>query len=153
VEDTAKDIRDVMAELRPPVLDDYGLIAALRWYCGQFSERTGIATMVQGDESMARVSMAVETSLFRIAQEGLTNVAKHAQASQVTVTLERVPEGVRLAIVDDGVGFDPESVRWTVEQPRWGLLAIRERAAAVGGQLHVKSEPGQGTEVVVEVRG
>ncbi len=152
VEDTAKDIRDVMAELRPPVLDDYGLIAALRWYCRQFSERTGIAAMVQGDESMARVSMAVETSLFRIAQEGLTNVAKHAQASQVTVMLERVSEGVRLAIVDDGVGFDPESVRWTVEQPRWGLLAIRERAAAVGGQLHVKSEPGQGTEVVVEVR-
>ncbi|MBW2174124.1 MAG: PAS domain S-box protein, partial [Deltaproteobacteria bacterium] len=153
VEETARDIRDVMSELRPPVLDDYGLMAALRWFCKQFSERTGISVAMQGEELTSRLSIALEIGLFRIAQEALTNVSKHARANHIAVTLDRVAGGVRLVIADDGQGFDAESVRWTSEDQKWGLLTMRERAAAAGGTFHIKSDPGQGTEIVVEVRG
>ncbi|MDH7486386.1 MAG: PAS domain S-box protein [Anaerolineae bacterium] len=147
VEETTGHIRDVMAELRPAVLDDYGLLAALHWYGQRFSQRTGIATMVQGQEPAPRLPPAVETALFRIVQEALTNVAKHAQARQVTVTLEPVDGGARLSIADDGVGFDPTVRR----RAGWGLMTMRERAQAVGGHLRVDSAPGKGTRVVVEV--
>lgn len=147
VEETTGHIRDVMAELRPAVLDDYGLLAALHWYGQRFSQRTGLAVAVQGEELTPRLPPAVETALFRIAQEALTNVARHAQASQVTVTLERVDGGIRLVIADDGVGFDPAVRR----RGGWGLMTMRERAEAVGGRLRLDSAPGKGTRVVVEV--
>lgn len=151
LEETAERIRDVMGELRPPTLDEYGLLATLRWYCQRFRERTGLAVTVQGEETMPRLPSAVETALFRIAQEALTNVARHAQASRVTVSLEPVDGGARLTIADDGVGFDPAAPRRPGEPPSWGLLTMRERAEAVGGRLKVESAPGKGTQVVVEV--
>jgi len=137
----------MMGELRPAVLDDYGLLAALHWYGQRFSQRTGLAVAVQGEELAPRLPSATETALFRIAQEALTNAAKHAQASQVTVTLEPVNGGARLTIADDGVGFDPATRR----QAGWGLMTMRERAEAVGAHLRVESAPGKGTQVVVEV--
>jgi len=96
VEQTTEQIRDVMASLRPPVLDDYGLVAALHWYGGQFTRRTGIAITVEGEEPVLRLDARVENALFRIAQEALTNVAKHSQATQVTVTIEVDNETIRL---------------------------------------------------------
>lgn len=147
VEETTGHIRDVMGELRPAVLDDYGLLAALHWYGQRFSQRTSLAVAVQGEELTPRLPPAVETALFRIAQEALTNVARHAQASQVTVTLEHVDGGIRLVIADDGVGFDPAVRR----RGGWGLMTMRERAEAVGGRLRLDSAPGKGTRVVVEV--
>jgi two-component system sensor histidine kinase UhpB len=152
VEQTAEHIRDVMAELRPPVLDDYGLVAALRWYGEQFTDRTGVATVVQGKDWTPRLPASVEMALFRTVQEALTNAAKHAQASQVTVTMEQVAGGARLIIADNGVGFDPMALDRPGKLSGWGLVSMRERAASVGGHLIVKSEPGKGTRVVVEVR-
>ncbi|GAH53336.1 unnamed protein product, partial [marine sediment metagenome] len=88
VEQTAEQIRDVMSTLRPPVLDEYGLVAALHWYGEQYARRTNIEVLVEGEEPVPRLAARVENALFRIAQEALTNVAKHAQAMQVTVAIE-----------------------------------------------------------------
>ena len=96
VEETVMRIRDVMARLRPPVLDDYGLFAALNWFGKQFEERTGIAVTLSGDESADRFPLETETALFRITQEALNNITKHARASQVTLTLESRDDGLRL---------------------------------------------------------
>jgi len=152
VEETTERIRGVMAELRPPVLDDYGLVATLHWYGAQFASRTGIAVTVQGEEPLPRLAPPIENALFRITQEALTNVAKHAQATRVTVTVEADEEAVRLIVADDGIGFDPTRLVTPDERQGWGLMTMRERAEAVGGHLHVESAPGQGTQVIVEVQ-
>ena len=159
VEQTAARIRDVMANLRPPVLDDYGLVAALHWYEEQFARRTDIAIAVEGEEPAPRLAARVENALFRIAQEALTNVAKHAQATQVTVTVEVDSGTLRLVVADDGVGFDPSTTLRTspahLADPDggrgWGLLTMTERAEAVGGRCRIESDPRQGTRVIVEV--
>ncbi len=151
VEQMTERIRGVMAELRPPVLDDYGLVAALRWYGAQFASRVDIAVTVQGEEPVPRLDAPVENGLFRIAQEALTNVAKHAQATRATVALEIDGETVRLVVADDGIGFDPARVVGPNEHRGWGLLTMTERAEAVGGHFRVESGPRRGTRVIVEV--
>jgi len=151
VEEAVQHIRRVMTELRPPLLDDQGLVASLRWYADQFSVRTSVASAVRGEEPRPRLPRSAEIALFRIAQEVLTNVAKHAQAGEVTLMLEETAEKVRLTIADDGVGFDPATVRPSGERPWWGLITMRERAAAIGGSLRVESTPESGTRVIVEV--
>lgn len=151
VEDTMGSIRNVMTDLRPPVLDDYGLVATLRWYGTQFSTRAGVPALVEGEELTPRLPQDVETALFRIAQEALTNVSKHARATQVRITLETGADNVRLTIADDGVGFDPALLREHGEGSKWGLINIRERAEAFGGTLQVDTAPGKGTRISVQV--
>ena len=153
VAETIGDIRNLMSELHPPLMDEYGLLAALRWYGKQFSERTGVAMAVRGDDRMQRLSSNEEIVLFRIAQEALTNVAKHARASQAAVTLERVSERTVLTISDDGVGFDNRGYPSQGKPDRWGFITIRERAEAIGGQVKIESEPEKGTRIIVEVGG
>ncbi|GAF67315.1 unnamed protein product, partial [marine sediment metagenome] len=156
LEQTAERIRDVMANLRPPVLDDYGLVAALHWHGEQFAQRTDIAVAVEGEEPVPRLAARVENALFRIAQEALTNVAKHAQATQVTVTVEADDGTLRLIVADDGVGFDPSTTLRASPAPLaepdggrgWGLLTMTERAEAVGGRCRIESDPRQGTRVI-----
>ena len=152
VEETADNIRNVMAELRPSILDDYGLTAALRWYAEGFSVRTGVACIVDPGDLASRLPTTVETALFRIAQEALTNVAKHADASQVTLALEERDGLFRLIITDDGKGFDFTALSKSKMRQGWGLITMRERAQALGRQVHLEAEPGKGTRVVVEVR-
>ena len=151
VDQTAERIRDVMANLRPPVLDDYGLLAALRWYGDRFAKRTGISVDVMGEEPVPRLTAQVETALFRIAQEALTNVAKHARASQVNVSLDRSDNSLQLCIADDGIGFLPDHLTEPDEYQGWGLLTITERSEAVGGSCQIISNPSKGTRVVIEV--
>ncbi|MGQ9554939.1 MAG: GAF domain-containing sensor histidine kinase [Anaerolineae bacterium] len=148
---TADTIRGVMAELRPPILDDYGLVAALQWYGDRFSSRTGIGFSLQGTEPTPRLAPAVETALFRITQEALNNVTKHSHASQVSIILAGGENRVHLTIADDGSGFEPGVVSVRSESGGWGLLSMRERAAAVGGVFSVEAAPGRGTRVVIEV--
>jgi Rrf2 family protein len=152
VEQTTEQIRDVMAELRPPVLDDYGLLAALHWYAEQFSARTELRVTVEGEEPTERLDPVVENALFRIAQEALNNVAKHAHASAVTVSLEIEDELLRLVVRDDGVGFDSLQLAERAVEKGWGLFTMSERAEAVGGHCSVESFPGRGTQVTVEVK-
>jgi signal transduction histidine kinase len=152
VEETIESIRNVMAELRPAVLDDYGLTAVLRWYAEQFVERTGVVTTVVEQGPIPRLPPAVEEALFRIAQEALTNVAKYARAGKVTVTLGTTSDMSSLTIADDGCGFDPSAWKQPARDHGWGLMIMRERAAAVGAELSVESAPGRGTRVIVTLR-
>ncbi|NOZ28995.1 MAG: GAF domain-containing sensor histidine kinase [Chloroflexi bacterium] len=151
VEEITQSIRDVMADLRPAVLDDYGLLPALRWFAHRFAQRTGLHIQVLGEEDAPRLPPDTETALFRITQEALTNVAKHAQAQQVTISLESKEDMTRLVIADDGVGFDFAAMRQHGGEGRWGLHIMRERAEAVGGQLRIDAAPGKGTQVIIEI--
>lgn len=140
--------------LRPPALEEYGLLAALKWYVTGFQTRTGIEVSLTGAEPEPRLPVAIETVLFRITQEALTNVARHARAGRVEIALETVEDEVRLTIADDGVGFDPTAPGPTNQDGRqhWGLVNMIERAYAVGGRCRVDSGPGEGTRVIVEIK-
>ena len=153
VEETVVCIRDVMARLRPPVLDDYGLVAALNWYSGQFMKRNGLPTVLilKGEELAPRLPLGTETAMFRIVQEALNNVAKYAKASQVTLVLENRDETVLLVIDDNGSGFDPVAHHENGAKPEWGLINMRERAESVGGQFKIETTSGKGTKIIVEV--
>jgi NO-binding membrane sensor protein with MHYT domain/two-component sensor histidine kinase len=132
VEETADAISDVMAELRPPMLDDHGLTAALQWFAMDFSRRTGIKVHVHGAEAEPPLPQEVEIALFRIAQEALNNVAKHAHATHVEIELRTEGPEVVMTIADDGVGL--------VEQGRGhGLLTMRERAEGLGGSFELQA--------------
>jgi two-component system sensor histidine kinase UhpB len=150
-EQTGEITRDIMEGLRPTVLDHYGLMGGLRQLGSQFSQRMGIDIEVQGEEADSRLTPKVELALFRIAQEALNNIAKHAQASQVVLTEECDVGTVRLIIADNGSGFDRNLVTQPKEGRGWGLMTMNERAVAVGGHCHVESQPGHGTRVIVEV--
>ena len=152
VDETIECIRDVMAELRPAVLDDYGLTPGLRWYTEQYVKRTGVATTVIEQGSTRRLPAAAEEALFRIAQEALANVAKYARAEHATVTLGITPQASSMTIADDGCGFDPSACHQPARDHGWGLMIMRERAAAVGADLTVESAPGFGTRVIVTLR-
>ena len=153
VEETVENIRDVMADLRPALLDDYGLTPVLRWYAERFAKRTGIATEVLEQGTHRRLPPAVEEALFRIVQEALANVAKYARANKATVTIDATPQLACLCITDDGCGFDSASSQQPSKSHGWGLMIMRERAAAVGAQVNVESAPGSGTKVTVTFRG
>ncbi len=152
VEETTRLVRGMMAELVPPLLDEYGLLPALRQYAGQFANRTGIETTVTGSDPGERLPHKLELTLFRIAQEALANIAHHAQAHRAGLTLEMDPQEIELRIGDDGQGFDTASPHIYNGQLHFGLLTMKERAASVGGKLTVESAPGRGTLVSVEIR-
>jgi PAS domain S-box-containing protein len=151
VTQTAEHIRDVMANLRPPVLDDYGLVAAIRWYANDFSSRVDFRVAVRGEEVEPRLPAPVEDSLFRIVQEALTNVAKHAAADLVSITISADEEHIRLVITDNGRGFEFQQWSDPAQRQSWGILTMTERAEAIGGRLEVKTGPGQGTQITVQV--
>jgi signal transduction histidine kinase len=149
--ETTDSIRDVMAQLRPPVLDDYGLLAALRWHGEQFSSRTGINVTIDGEEMDPRMTMHAESALFRITQEALNNVAKHARATKVLITLNKSNGRVTLIIEDNGIGFDANRLAEIRSAGKWGLTNITERAVSIGGRCDIESKPGEGTRIIVEV--
>ena len=142
-------VRELSIELRPALLDDLGLRVALRWYVDRYSQRTGIAAEVlNGFEDDTRLPRELETACFRIAQEALTNVARHAQAVSVSVQLERFRERVLLTIMDDGVGFNIDDLRKSASAASaLGLRGMEERALAVGGYIEIDSGSGRGTRI------
>jgi signal transduction histidine kinase len=158
IDSTISTIRRIATELRPGVLDDLGLLPAIEWQAGEFAQRTGIATRVEaaaaGAEGAApaldRVALDRDraTAVFRIFQEALTNVARHARAARVTVTASGSARQLVLRIRDDGGGFDP---REAAARRSLGLLGMQERAALFGGSVEVASRRGQGTTVTVRI--
>lgn len=148
VAETMDRVRNVMVDLRPPVLDDYGLAAALRWLSDRFSRRSGVVVRVDSCEPALRLPPLVETALFRVAEEAITNVSRHACARQVLITLVSSDGEVCLTIADDGSGFDPASLGG---RQTWGMASMRERTEAMGGRLRIESAPGKGTTVIVQV--
>jgi signal transduction histidine kinase len=125
-------------------LDDLGLPAALRWYAGEVQSRVPLNITVEIDGEPRPIDPVANTSLFRVAQEALTNVIKHAQAANVSVRLSYLPTVVMLQVEDDGCGFD---VRAQTQRPAWGLLGMEERATLLGGYVAIQSQPGHGARV------
>jgi len=138
-------------ELRPTVLDDLGLLPALHSFMKNFTTRTGVRAHLTAFAAVERLDIAKRTVLFRIAQEALTNVGRHAKASRVDVTIETLRGAVRMAIKDDGKSFQVERIFHAGKIKRLGLLGMRERVEMVGGVFCVESTPGQGTTVRVEI--
>jgi two-component system sensor histidine kinase UhpB len=122
----------------------------LRWYSARFARETGLR-VVPPDDLTPRLPLTVEAALFRIAQEALTNVGRHAGANTAWLTLAYVGELARFVIADDGKGFSSQEPRRIVERPRWGLITMRERAETVGAIMRVDSTPNQGTRITIEV--
>jgi two-component system sensor histidine kinase UhpB len=147
LEATVDSIEDVMAELRPPMLDDYGLLPALHWYTKDFSRRTGIDVRVAGDEVIERAAPEIEITIFRIAQEALTNVAKHAHAARVQIKLTQNDGHCTMTLCDDGIGIDGAHRR----RHGLGMINMRERTQAVGGTFIVRNLPGGGTQITVDI--
>lgn len=132
-------------------MDDYGLVAAIRWYSERFSLRTGVEVLMDGDEIHPRPAAAVENNLFRIVQEVLTNIGKHARATTVRIGIDSADGRLRIRIEDDGVGFDPSRVKRAGGHQGWGLMTMAERAEGIGGSFSIESRTGKGTVVSVEV--
>lgn len=150
VEGTVDAMRDVMAELRPHALDDYGLPAALRSLATGFSRRTGIQVAFEKEGRGADLPKPVDLAMFRIAQEALNNVAKHANAKRVEIAIRRKNGSAILSVRDNGIGFDPQRIDGPRAEAGWGLLIMRERAEAVGAQFSLKAGPNSGVQVLVE---
>src|SRR6266480_3354794 len=150
VEGTVDAMRNVMAELRPHALDDYGLPAALRSLATGFSRRTGIHVAFEGDAPAADLPKPVDLAMFRIAQEALNNVAKHSNAQRVEIAIRRANGLATLSVRDDGIGFDPKRLERSNREAGWGLLIMRERAEAVGAQFSLRAGLHAGVQVLVE---
>jgi PAS domain S-box-containing protein len=147
--ETGQLIRNVMADLRPPGLDELGLAAALSGHARQIAARSGFSVTVTGTEKTPRLPPETEIALFRVAQEGLTNIAKHARATEVVISFQPAPDKLTMVVADNGVGFDPAAAPSSYTTPHLGLPSMRERAESVGARLHVESAPGRGTRVIV----
>jgi signal transduction histidine kinase len=142
----------MVTDLHPPQLDDLGLLAALRWYAGEIKSRYGLPVMITSHANGQEIPPNLRVVLFRIAQEAITNVVRHANANQVKLDLSIMKTRVELVVEDDGLGFDVQTtLRAGNERPCWGLLGMMERAALVGGTCKIDSQPGEGTRVEVGV--
>ncbi|HET7556099.1 MAG TPA: GAF domain-containing protein [Gaiellaceae bacterium] len=146
---TLRDVRRLAVELRPKVLDDFGLVPALERLTHGFAEQTGIKVDLEAGSITQRLPVEVETAIYRIVQESLTNVVKHARAQRVSVLLTRANGRIKAVIEDDGNGFEPSAA----DAGGIGLIGMRERIELLDGSLAVESSPTSGTTVAVEVPG
>ena len=150
VDHTLKEIQHIISDLRPSHLDDLGLAAALRWYAGQVNERTGLDVQVQVQGEPHEIGTDVRMTLFRIAQEALTNVVKHAAAQTAWVTVEFDEQNVSVTVEDDGCGFNVEWINLPTQET-WGLIGMQERATLLGGQFMLDSEIDVGTKIKIVI--
>jgi signal transduction histidine kinase len=147
---TLEEVHRIILDLRPSVLDDLGLLSAIRWYADRYLVSRGISVRTEYGE-MRKLPGEMETALFRMCQEILSNVVRHAQASAVLVEVGVEGGVLRIEVEDDGRGFDPTAVAQRDSRPHWGLMGIRERAEILGGTAEIDSSPGQGTRVSVRI--
>lgn len=149
--EATRTVRQLMGELRPLLLDDFGLAEALRLFIDQFARRSGLAATLVAAPAFPRLGPKQELALFRIVQEALHNVLRHAQAQKAVVRLTREAARVRVSIVDDGRGFSPSPTVALPDGSGWGITLMRERAALADGRFRIDSAPGAGTRVEVEL--
>jgi signal transduction histidine kinase len=142
-----QDVRRLAVELRPAVLDDFGLVPALERLTDAFAEQSDVRIDFHSALGEMRLPNEIETTLYRVVQEALTNIVKHANAHNISVSIARRTSTVAAVIEDDGAGFDPRAVR----EESVGLLGMRERLSFVDGRLEIESRPGAGTTIVAEV--
>lgn len=148
VRQTLDEVRALSWRLRPSTLDDLGLVSALRQYIDEYQERYGIQVDYTASGMRERLPAQIETALYRIVQEGLTNIARYAQTHIASVFLSCRGNVVRIIIEDNGVGFDPTTIQGNKSL---GLQGIRERAGLLSGTLTIESQPGQGTSLFIEI--
>lgn len=148
--DGLAEVRRLIFDLRPPALAELGLVASLQRYVQEFRDRTGLTVELAVGEIAERLPAAQEVAVFRIVQEALQNVRKHARASKVTINVARTPAGLAVSVTDDGVGFDPAR-GLSADRKTVGLVSMQERAQLIGGAVQVVSQPGKGTTVSLVV--
>lgn len=147
-ESTVKTIRNISSMLRPSLLDDLGLVAALQWQVEEFTRRTAVPCAFEEDGVAENLPGPLKTCVYRVVQESLHNCEKHAKAARVRVAVRQTDTAIQVAVEDDGVGFAAPA---TLGSGRFGILGMRERAAALGGVLEVSSTPGRGALVRLSV--
>lgn len=145
---TVKTVRRISSELRPSLLDDMGLFAAMEWHLEDFSKRTGLETSLLAGKEPEKLPDTIKTGLYRIFQESLTNVARHANATKVIVKAEIKDKAMVLSIEDNGAGFDTSNVK---SKKTLGILGMQERSSMMGGDYSITTTPGKGTIIVVSV--
>ena len=148
LDEAVKTVRRISAELRPSLLDDLGLTAAIEWQLQEFKKRSDIKSKFTAPEKEIILSDMVKTGLFRIFQESLTNVVRHSHAKKMEINLEQVQSNLILSIQDDGKGFDKAKI---TDKRTLGILGMKERTAMIGGTYEIISIPGKGTNVIVSV--
>jgi two-component system sensor histidine kinase UhpB len=151
VEQTLENVRKMIFDLRPTLLDDLGLAAAVHWYAKNNLEPAGIQVQFEVSSDLGRASAAVETAMFRIAQEAVTNIIRHADARHARIQLAREQSNWVLTVQDDGRGFDASAVHAANSDHRWGLFGVRERVELLGGTFAIDSRVGTGTTLRVEI--
>ncbi len=152
IERLLEQVRDLSLSLRPTMLDDLGLISALRWYATQQAKRAQFALKFEAEPVDALLNSGCQDACFRIAQEALTNVVRYARAKTVMLKLSREGDWLHLLIGDDGVGFDVDVLTQSGKyRTHLGLIGMEERAALVGGRIKLESAPGAGTQVRVHL--
>ncbi|HEU0296376.1 MAG TPA: MEDS domain-containing protein [Anaerolineales bacterium] len=152
VEHTTRQIRDLMAELHPPELEDYGLAVALETYAERAASRGNLELIANlTDLASPPLPSDARIALFRAAQEAISNVLKHANATRLEVSLEGRDGRIRLRVEDDGQGFEPDAASQK-EPQTWGLKIMRERVESIDGKVKIESEPGEGTRVTFEIQ-
>lgn len=150
IERIETELRRLSHELRPTILDDLGLVPAVEFLTQGVSKRFGIPITVEGDTA-GRISPQVEVALYRIIQEALSNINKHARAAHVSIRIQKEQNKIHLTITDDGAGFDVQSVLGQKGRSGLGLIGIRERLIPLRGECIINSSPGKGTEILVQV--
>jgi signal transduction histidine kinase len=149
---TIDNVHKIIFDLRPSVLDDLGLVSALRWYAQNRLGSLDIKLRVEVSGEERGVPSQVEIALFRVVQEAITNIVKHAEAQNVVLSLEFKDSAISIEVEDDGKGFDAEAVSLEADKARGlGLLGMRERITLLGGKFHIESEPDSGTRLAIEV--
>jgi two-component system sensor histidine kinase DegS len=151
VEKSVNIVHQFARELRPTVLDDLGLVPALHTFLKSFQTQTGIRVTLSAFAAIEQVSGDKRTALFRVAQEALTNVARHAQASHVQAKIQKVDNAVTMTIKDDGKGFAMGRLSQAKQYKRLGMIGMRERLEMVGGSFSVRSTPGKGTIIQARI--
>jgi len=148
IDQTVKTVRRIATDLRPSLLDDFGIVAALEWQLQEFGERAGLEVHFHSNRDELDLSQDVSTAIFRVFQETLTNIARHAQASAIEVSLEAQPEALVLRVSDNGRGIDLSELDGNKS---FGLVSMRERVQLLSGGLEITGAPGRGTTVLVRV--
>jgi len=151
VEHSVNIVHQFARELRPAVLDDLGLIPALHSFMKNFTARTGVRTRLTAFAGVEQLDTAKRTVLYRVAQEAMTNVARHAKASRVEVSIQKLPDGICMRVKDDGRSFRVERVMHSRSRKHLGLLGMRERLEMIGGRLGIESVAGSGTAIEAKI--
>jgi signal transduction histidine kinase len=148
IDDSIRTVRRIATDLRPAVLDDFGLLAAMEWQLGEFQQRAGVETRWTSSAGEVELDRDAAAAVFRVFQESLTNIARHAQATRVSVTVTVSGEALAFEVADNGRGITPEQFR---NNKSLGVAGMRERLRLLGGELQIVGQPGQGTTVSVRV--